>query len=74
MDSEPSRNLKIAKTFNSRKQPVVAAFRVSVEKRCVLCEVRTLYQAIMSVIFKFQAQAEEIVEHTVFHMTQQTAN
>jgi hypothetical protein len=43
----------------------VTAVTVSVEKNCVLCEVHTLRQTIVSVIFKFQAEAEEIVKHTV---------
>ena len=43
----------------------MAAVRVSVEKNCVLCEVRTLRQTIVSVILKFQAEAEEIVKHAV---------
>jgi hypothetical protein len=51
--------------FNSRKQYEVSA----VEKHCVVCEVRTLCQDIMSVIVKFLAVTEEIVQHTLFHIT-----
>jgi len=38
--------LKIVKTFNSSKQYVMAAVRVSVEEHCVLCDVRNLWQTI----------------------------
>ena len=57
VDSNPSGLLKTVNNFNNRKQHAVAA----VEKLFVLCESDLCQQ--------IKADAEEIVEHAVFHVT-----
>jgi hypothetical protein len=51
--------LKTVNNFNSRKEYILAVVRVSVEEHCVLCEVRTLCQAVITVTVKFKLRLKK---------------